>query len=113
MVLSYVNYFDKWTVQISTHGSEHIGLLSVIQLLTVSRVTCHSLRRRVERLRRSVYPPQNGAIVRTDSVRTKAYLQNSETCTRNLHWQVFVLQKMHEKFQALVREILVLLYIRN
>ena len=47
---------------------------------------CHSLRRRVERLRRSVYPPQNGAIVRTDSVRTKAYLQNSETCMRNLHW---------------------------
>ena len=31
-------------------------------------------------------PPQNGAIVRTDSVRTKAYLQNSETCMRNLHW---------------------------
>ena len=29
---------------------------------------------------------QNGAIVRTDSVRTKAYLQNSETCMRNLHW---------------------------
>ena len=47
---------------------------------------CHSLRRRVERLRCSVYPPQNGAIVRTDSVRTKAYLQNSETCMRNLHW---------------------------
>ena len=31
-------------------------------------------------------PSQNGAIVRTDSVRTKAYLQNSETCMRNLHW---------------------------
>ena len=31
-------------------------------------------------------PPQNGAIVRMDSVRTKAYLQNSETCMRNLHW---------------------------
>ena len=30
-------------------------------------------------------PPKNGAIVRTDSVRTKAYLQNSETCMRNLH----------------------------
>ena len=26
-------------------------------------------------------PPQNGAIVGTDSVRTKAYLQNSETCS--------------------------------
>ena len=48
--------------------------------------SCHSLRRRVERLRRSVYPPRNGAIVRTNSVRTKAYLQNSETCMRNLHW---------------------------
>ena len=46
--------------------------------------SCHSLRRRVERLRRSVYP-QNGAIVRTDSVRTKAFLQDSETCMRNLH----------------------------
>ena len=50
----------------------------------------HGLRRRVERLRCSVYPPpkKNGAIVRvgpTDSVRTKAYLQNSETCMRNLH----------------------------
>ena len=31
-------------------------------------------------------PPKNGAIVRTDSVCTKAYLQNSETCMRNLHW---------------------------
>ena len=31
-------------------------------------------------------PPQNGAIVRTYSVRTKAYLQNSETFMRNLHW---------------------------
>ena len=30
-------------------------------------------------------PPQNGAIVGTDSLRTKAYLQNSETCMRNLH----------------------------
>ena len=50
------------------------------------RAHCHSLRRRVERLRRSVYPPQNGAIVRTDSVCTKACLQNSETCMRNLHW---------------------------
>ena len=56
-------------------------------------------------------PPQNGAIARTDSVRTKAHLQNFETCMRNLHWQVFVSQKMHEKFQVLVREILVLLYI--
>ena len=34
----------------------------------------------------AAFNPQNGAIVRTDSVRTKAYLQNSETCMRNLHW---------------------------
>ena len=34
----------------------------------------------------AAFTPQNGAIVRTDSVRTKAYLQNSETCMRNLHW---------------------------
>ena len=47
----------------------------------------------------------------TDSVCTKAHLQNFETCMRNIHWQVFVSQKMHEKFQVLVREILVLLYI--
>ena len=61
----------------------------------------------------AAFTTQNGAIVRTDSVRTKAYLQNSETCMRNLHWEVFDLQKMQEKFQALLREILVLLYIRN
>ena len=46
---------------------------------------CHSLRRRVEHLRHSFYPPKNGAIVHTDSVLT-AYLQNAETCIRNLHW---------------------------
>ena len=34
----------------------------------------------------AAFTPPNGAIVRTDSVRTKAYLQNSETCMRNLHW---------------------------
>ena len=34
----------------------------------------------------AAFTPQNGAIVRTDSVRTKAYLQNSETCMRNLLW---------------------------
>ena len=34
----------------------------------------------------AAFTPQNGATVHTDSVRTKAYLQNSETCMRNLHW---------------------------
>ena len=49
----------------------------------------------------------------TDFVCAKAHLQNFETCIRNLHWLVFVSQKMHEKFQVLAREILVLLHIRN
>ena len=34
----------------------------------------------------AAFTPQNGAIVRADSVRTKACSQNSETCMRNLHW---------------------------
>ena len=34
-------------------------------------------------------PPKNGAIVPTDSVCTQAYLQNFETCMRNLHWSLF------------------------
>ena len=44
-------------------------------------------------------PPQNGANVHTDSVRTKACLQNSETCMRNLHWEVFVSQKCTRSFK--------------
>ena len=34
----------------------------------------------------AAFTPQNGAIVRTDSVRTKAHLKNFETCMRNLNW---------------------------
>ena len=41
-------------------------------------------------------PPQNGAIVRTDSVSTKSHLQNFKTCMRNLHSSICLTKNARE-----------------
>ena len=68
-------------VKMSAYANPFIQLATVLDATSEIATVCG-----VEwNLNAAAFTPQNGAVVRTDSVRTKAQLQNVETHMRNLH----------------------------